>query len=343
VLLIGLNPAAGGYAGERRLDYYRQVLERIRNIPAVQAAGLSLITPIGGGAVDLSFAVEGRPREPEAVVYVNDVSDGYFATMGTRVLMGREFRPLDRSGSTAVAVVNEALSRRYFRNENPIGRRVQVGNRGTLEIVGVVANAKYLTLREEDHPTVYVNAFQSAEAWGLTLAVQTAGAPDTLAPTIRREVQAVAAAVPVASGSSFAAVIDRSLVKERLVTRILGFFAVLAVLLTSVGLYGVLAYDVTRRTSEFGIRIALGAPRGAVLWAVVRESWMLVATGVVIGVPAALSFTRPLSSLLFGVTPTDTWILSGAVVCLFAVAAGAAAQPALRALRVDPVVALRHE
>jgi predicted permease len=343
VLLIGLNPAGGGYAGERRLDYYRQVLERIRNIPAVQAAGLSLITPIGGGAVDLSFAVEGRPREPGAVVYVNDVSDGYFAAMGTRVLMGHEFRPLDRSGSTAVAVVNEALSRRYFKNENPIGRRVQVGNRGTIEIVGVVANAKYLTLREEDYPTVYVNAFQSAEAWGLTLAVQTAGDPDTLAPTIRREVQAVAPAVPIASGSSFASVIDRSLVKERLVTRILGFFAVLAVLLTSVGLYGVLAYSVTRRTSEFGIRIALGAPRRAVLWAVVRESWMLVATGVVMGVPAALSFTRPLSSLLFGVTPTDTWILSGAIVCLFAVAAVAAAQPAWRALRVDPVVALRHE
>jgi predicted lysophospholipase L1 biosynthesis ABC-type transport system permease subunit len=241
-------------------------------------------------------------------------------------------------------VINDALSRRYFKSESPIGQRVLVGNRGRVEIVGVVANAKYLSLREEDHPTVYVHALQKRDdAWGLTLAVRTSGDPASLAPAIRREVQAVAATVPITQGSTLSAQIDRSLVKERLMTRVLGAFAALALVLASVGLYGVLGYAVTRRTHEIGIRLALGATRGTILWSVLRESWTLVAIGVAIGVPAALGLTRLLSSLLYGVTPTDPWVLSGAVACLFVIALAAASQPAWRALRVDPLVALRYE
>jgi predicted permease len=344
VLLMGLNPSKGGYTGDRRLEYYRQVLERARNAPGVSAAGLSLITPISGGGVDLSFGVAGRPREPGAIVYVNDASDGYFAAMGTTLLLGRDFVPGDRPNSTPVAVINDALSRRYFKTQSPIGQHVTVGNRGELEIIGVVANAKYLSLREEDHPTIYVNALQKPdEPWGLTLAVRTSGDPASLATAIRRDVQAVAATVPIAQPSTLSAQIDRSLVKERLMTRILGAFAVLALLLASVGLYGVLGYAVTRRTNEIGIRMALGATRGTVLWSVLRESWTLVAIGVAIGVPAALALTRLLSSFLYGVTPRDPWVLSGAVACLFVVALAAASQPAWRAVRVDPLVALRYE
>jgi predicted permease len=344
VLLMGLNPVKGGYTGDRRQEYYRQVLDRARNTPGVHAAGLSLITPISGGGVDLSFGVEGRPREPGAIVYVNDASDGYFAAMGTTLLLGRDFVPGDRPNSTPVAVINDALSRRYFTTQSPIGQRVTVGNRGELEIVGVVANAKYLSLREEDHPTIYVNALQKPdEPWGLTLAVRTSVDPASLATAIRRDVQAVAGTVPISQPSTLSAQIDRSLVKERLMTRILGAFAALALLLASVGLYGVLGYAVTRRTNEIGIRMALGATRGTVLWSVLRESWTLVAIGVAIGVPAALVLTRLLSSLLYGVTPTDPWVLSGAVACLFVVALAAASQPAWRALRVDPLVALRYE
>jgi predicted permease len=344
VLLMGLNPAKGGYAGDRRLEYYRQVLDRARRAPGVHAAGLSLLTPISGGGVDLSFGVEGRPREPGAIVYVNDASDGYFAAMGTTLLLGRDFVPEDRPNATPVAVINDALSRRYFKTQSPIGQRVTVGNRGVLEVVGVVANAKYLSLREEDQPTLCVNALQKPdEPWGLTLAVRTSGDPASLATAIRRDVQAVAATVPIGQPSTLSAQIDRSLVKERLMTRILGAFAALALLLASVGLYGVLGYAVTRRTNEIGIRMALGATRGTVLWSVLRESWMLVATGVAIGIPAALMLTRLLSSLLYGVTPTDPWVLGGAVACLFFVALVAASQPAWRALRVDPLVALRYE
>jgi predicted permease len=277
-------------------------------------------------------------------VYVNDASDGYFAAMGTTLLLGRDFVSRDRPNSTPVAVINDALSRRYFKTESPIGQRVTVGNRGELEIVGVVANAKYLSLREEDHPTIYAHALQKPdEPWGLTLVVKTAGDPASLATAIRRDVQAVAGTVPIAQPSTLSAQIDRSLVKERLMTRILGAFAALALLLASVGLYGVLGYAVTRRTNEIGIRLALGATRGTVLWSVLRESWLLVAIGVTIGVPAALALTRLLASLLYGVTPTDPWVLSGAVACLFIVALAAASQPAWRAVRVDPLVALRYE
>jgi predicted permease len=343
VLMIGLKPGSVGYTGDRGLAYYRQVLERARSTPGVRAAGLALFTPMGGASVDLSFGVEGRPAEPGAIVYVNDVSDGYFTAMGTTLLLGRDFALHDHSDSTPVVIINDALSRRYFNTENPIGRRVRLGPQTGLEIVGVVENAKYESLREEDHPTAYVHALQKRDRGSLTLTVKTAGDPVSFAAGIRDEVRAVAAGVPITETSVLSAQIDRSLGKERLMTRVLGAFAALALLLASVGLYGVLGYAVTRRTNEIGIRMALGATRGTVLWSVLRESWTLVAIGVAIGIPAALALTRLLSSLLYGVTPTDPWVLSLAVTCLFVVALAAALRPAWRAVRVNPLVALRYE
>jgi predicted permease len=343
LVMMGLNPGKVGLGGERRLEYYRQVLERARSTPGVRAAGLSLMTPISGWSWDLSFDVEGRPREPGAMVYVNEVSEGYFGAMGTTVLGGREFVRQDGPDSPPVALINDALSRRHFKNENPIGRRVTLGNRSTLEIVGVVANAKYVSLREEDLATIYLNALQKRDAGALTLMVKTAGEPVSRAPAIRREVQATAPAVPVAQASLLSAQIDRSLGRERLMTRVLGAFAALALLLASVGLYGVLAYAVTRRTAEIGVRFALGATRGAVLGSVLRKSAGLVAVGVAIGVPASLGLARFLSSFLYGVTPADPRVLGGVVVCLFLVALAAASLPAWRASRVDPLVALRSE
>lgn len=202
VLLIGLSPGRAGYSGARRLEYYRQVLERARNAPGVQAAGLSLVTPISGILFDQSFGVEGQSPESGAVVYANDVSDGYFAAMGTPLLQGRDFTPQDGPDAIPVAVINEALSRRYFKGENPIGRRVRLGRQDVLEIVGVVANAKYGSLREESHPTVYAHPLQTKrDTGGLTLSVRTSADPLTLAPAIRRDVKAVAETVPITPGS----------------------------------------------------------------------------------------------------------------------------------------------
>ena len=343
VLLIELSPDRGGYTGERQWAYYRQVLERARNTPGVRAAALSLMTPISGGLFDQSFGVQGRPPEPGVMVYANHVSEGYFAALGTTVLLGRDLGAQDGPETSPVAVINDALSKRYFKNENPIGQRVRLGRQQELEIVGVVANAKYVSLREENQPTVYIHVLQKRDLPGLTLVVRTAGDPMSLAPQIRRDVKAIGGTVPITQGSTLAAQIDRSLVKERFMTRLLGGFAGLALLLASVGLYGALGYAVTRRTNEIGIRLALGATRGRVLRSVLRESSVFVAIGVAVGVPASLALSRLLSSLLYGVAPTDPWALINSVAALFVVALTAAAQPAWRAMRVDPLIALRYE
>ena len=341
VLMMGLEPGRGGFTDERRLQYYRDVLERVRRVPGVAAASVSLITPVSGGGVDLSLTIGGQ-RQP-GDVYVHYVGDGYFSTMGTRLRSGRDFLPREGPEAPHVALVNEALVRRYFKTDPPVGQRVTLGGRGELEIVGVVANAKYLSLREEDHPTIYINALQMTDTGGLSLAIRAMGRPLALAPAVRRELRTLAPTVPVGTPALLSVQVDRSIVNERLVTNLLGTFAGLALLLAAVGLYGVLGYAVTRRTSEIGVRLALGASRGSILWSVVRESWWLVVAGAVLGVPAALGLTRLLESLLYGITPTDPIVVAGSIACLFIVALTAAAVPAWRASRVDPMVALRQE
>jgi predicted permease len=342
VLTMRLETMRAGYEGERRLAYLQAALERARTIPGVRAAALAFGVPAIGAGMDTSFRMDGRPTDSDVSVYLNDVSDGYFETTGTRLVAGRDFGAQDRLGSTPVAIVNDTVARRYFGTGSPIGQRIDLGMRGALEIVGVVETSKYQSLREADSPIVYAHALQRSEAGAITLLVKTDADPESLAESIRREIQNVAA-VPVTQPSTLSAQIDRTLVKERLIARVLGALAVLALLLASAGLYGVLAYAVTRRTNEIGIRMALGAERRTVFWSVLRESWALVAIGVAIGIPAALALTRLLSSLLYGITPTDPWILSAAVACLFAVALAAASQPAWRAMHVDPLVALRYE
>jgi predicted permease len=341
VLMMGLEPGRGGFEKERRLQYYREVLDRVRRVPGTADASVSLITPVSGGGVDLSLSIGGQ-RQPGAV-YVNYVSDRYFSTMRTRLLSGRDFEPRESPETPQVAIVNEALVRRYFQTVPAIGQRVTLGQRSELEIVGVVANAKYLSLREEDHPTIYVNPMQTLETGGLSLCIRAIGDPMPLAPAVRRELRALAPAVPLGPPTLLSVEVDRSIVNERLVTNLLGAFAGLALLLASVGLYGVLAYTVARRTSEIGVRLALGASRASILWSVVRGSWWLVAAGAALGVPAALGLTRLLGTLLYGITPTDPVVIAGSVACLFLVALTAASVPAWRASRVDPLVALRHE
>jgi predicted permease len=341
VLLLGLSPERAGYSGERLTQYFREVLDRTRALPGVRAAGVSMITPISGGGVDLSFAVEDRPGESPVAVYVNRISEGFLGAMGTRIRRGRDFTPQDGRGAP-VAIVNEALVQRFFKNEDPIGRRVRLGHQTGIEIIGIAANAKYMTLREKDQPTIYEYALGPAEQMGLQLTVGTSADPAALVAAVRREVQAVDAAVRLPQPRTFSGHIDQSLVTERLLARLLGAFAVLALLLAAVGLYGVLGYSVERRTGEIGLRLALGASRRTVVSVVLRESAVLVAIGATVGVPASLLLSRVLESLLFDVTPSDPLILAGCVVCLFAVAMLAAAVPAFRASRVDPLDALRR-
>jgi predicted permease len=343
VLLLTLDTAKAGFTQERLSAYHRQVLDRVRSAPGVRGAALSVITPMSGGGIDLPIGVGAPPGETAPMVYVNRVSDGYFSTVSTPVLVGREFIPQDGDAGAATAVVNDALVRRYFGGESPIGRRIHMGRGAPLEIVGVVADSKYYSLREPGEPTVYLFSIASSEPIGLTLSVRTAGDPLTVSDALRRDVQSIAAAVPVARVRTLASQVDRSIGTERLVARLVTAFAVLALVLASVGLYGVLGYSVARRTSEIGLRLALGATRAAVLRSVLRESWTVVGIGSAVGVPAAIALSRLLATLLYGVSPWDAAVLAGAVASMFVAATVAAILPAWRASRVEPLVALRHE
>jgi len=341
VLLLSLDPARVGYADDRLAEYYRDVLEGVRAMPGVVTAGLSRITPISGGGIDLPITIEGRPRERDVMVYVNRISDGFFSTMSIPVLLGRDFTTADAAGADTV-IVNDALARKYFAGASPIGRRLALGEGGQLEIVGLVANSKYLTLREADVPTAYVYT-RDAEPGTMTLSVRTSDDPLAAAAAIRDRVQAIAAKVPVSPPRTLSSQVERSLTAERFIARLLSAFAAVALVLASVGLYGVLGYTVARRTAEMGLRLALGATRGELLRSVLRQSLLVVCAGLAIGAPATLLLSGPLSGLLYGVAPSDPRILSGAMACLLLVGVAAAAVPAWRAARVDPLVALRHE
>lgn len=336
VLLYRLDPSRTDLGHERTLQYYRDVLDRVRALPGVAAASVSIITPLSGSGMDVEVSVEGGAREPCASGYGNVVSEGFFSTMGTAMLLGRDFVPRE----TAV-VINDALARRCFSGASPIGRRIIRDDRA-FEIVGVVANAKYDSLRETDTPTLYMNGTPTGEPRGLTLSVRTAGNSASLAPAVRKEVQSIAP-VPVSQARALAIQFERSIVTERLVVRLLAAFAALALLLAAVGLYGVLGHNVARRVPEIGVRLALGATRGGVLRSVLRESWIAVAVGSVVGVPLAVLLARVLEALLFQVSPWDARVLVGAVACVLLVATTAAVLPAWRASRVEPLAALRQD
>ena len=336
VVLYRITPSRAGLDHERTLEYYRQVLDQVRALPGVAAASVSVITPLSGSGMDIEVSAEGGSPGPCASGYANVVSEGFFATMGTRLLLGRDFVPRDTG-----VVINEALARRCFPGASPIGKRIF--HRGDpFEIVGVVANTKYGSLREGDPPILYVYGTPPTESGGLMLAVRTAGDPGAIAPEIRAKVQAIAP-VPVSPARMLAIQFERSIVTERLVVRLLVAFASIALLLAAIGLYGVLGHQVARRIPEIGVRLALGATRGAVVRSVLRESWIAVAAGSLAGLPFAALLSRVLDGLLFQVSPWDARVLGAALGCLLIVTTAAAAAPAWRASRVDPLVALRQE
>jgi predicted permease len=258
---------------------------------------------------------------------------------------GRDIGPQDVDGSQEVAVLNESMARQLFGNENPIGRRFGwVAPRFCCyEVIGVVKDAKYLSLRQESRPMYYVSYAQANFRNQMTLVARTAGDTAPLAAAIQREVRALNPQMPRFEVETLAAQVDASLTQERLIAMLSSVFGVLALVLVCIGLYGVMAYDVARRTHEIGIRMALGAQAGDVLTLVIRQGLTLVAVGIVFGIAGVLALTRLLKSFLFGVTPTDPLTFAAVSLLLVVVALLACWIPTRRATKVDPLIALRHE
>ena len=347
LLAFDLAPALNAYSAERIRRFAGTIQERVAAIPGVRAAAIG-VNPVVGDSIDMrSIHVEGyQAREDENMSpYCDSVSPGYFSTLGIPLQIGREFNEADRLRSPQVAVVNDAFAKYFFKGANPIGRRFGFGkDKGTpVEIVGVVRNSKYSRVEEETPRVVYLPFAQDPNPGSMVVYARAAGDPRALFPAVRRTVRQVDAVLPVTRLRTMEEQVDSSLSAQRLIATLSGLFAGLATILAAIGLYGVMAYTVTRRTREIGIRLALGAGRRNVLRLVMREVAILTAAGMAIALPAAVAAARLLRSELYGVGPSDPLSILAALIALVAVALLAGYIPAERAARVNPNVALRYE
>jgi predicted permease len=329
-----------------RLDrIYRDLMARVAQVHGVEACSLAQFTPTVLRGNTRPFVL---PSGVENSALVPMIYPNYFNTMGIAVIAGRDFDAGDLvEGSPRVAVVNETFARQAFPGASALGQRLRQGS-GVREIVGVVRDSSYTNLRGEIQPIVYQTFLQTNTGRGqMALYVRTSGDGGSIAREIRQAVQDIDRDLPVFDVRTLADEIGAVLMQERVIAMLSTVFSMLALLLACVGLYGLLAFSVVQRTAEMGIRMALGASRGTVVWAVMREGLLLVAIGVAIGVPAALAAARVAShqvaGLLFGVRPSDPLTIAAAILLLAAVAAAAGYVPARRASRVDPMIALRNE
>jgi predicted permease len=345
VVTLALDPAQSGYKAEQLRSFYDQLSERVATLPGVKTATYADNLPMSGDFSRYGIEVPGYQAHPgeEMAVLKNQIAPQFFATFGIPLLAGRDFSAQDTPESPKVVIVNESLARRFFGAESPLGRRITLENYKDLEIVGVVADAKYRTLKEAVPQTAYLPFSQYNTLRERTLCVRAAGEASALVAALRREVRGLDPQLPIFNVKTFAEQISESVSRERLVALLSSFFGFFALLLASLGLYGVMAYAVTRRTREIGIRMALGARAGNVLWLVLRETLLLVCVGVAVGLPLALAATRLTEGLLFGLTPNDPLTLALAVAVMVVIAALAGYLPARRAAQVDPLRALRHE
>jgi predicted permease len=341
VLLVRVDATRAGYDGARLRAFYQQVLAFAERLPGVTAASLSSIIPLMGGGISMPIAVNGQPI-PSGEMHFNLVAPRYFETLSTPILLGRDFTLRDDATAPGVAIVNEAFVRHYMPNGSPLEQRVSVvGSPRELQVVGVVKDAVYEGLRQTPPPTVYAAYFQGGGG-AVTLEIYGAGSLAQAATAIRAEVQPKLAGKLVRI-ETLTSQLEGSLVQERLMAILASAFGGLALILAAVGLYGVLAYTVVRRTNEIGIRLALGAQRSQVLGLVMRDVTRMLVLGTAFGLPAAWAASRLVSSMLFGLATNDptTIVLAIALLVLTGLLAGYL--PARRATKVDPLVALRCE
>lgn len=334
-------------------DFYRELTTQLKALPGVVNASAVFQLPLAGSGATTSVAIEGRPvphaDRPSVVIHM--AAPEYFRTMGIPMVKGREFTDRDNLSSPPVLIINETLARQYFPNEDPLGKRVAPGfstlpvrddESGMREIIGVAADVKHRSLQGDPQPEIYFAQSQMPMA-AMTVVVRTAGDPRALQATARSVVQSLDKNAPVYGVRTVEEILDRSVATPRFNTLLLGLFAAVALILTTVGLYGVISCSVSENTPQIGIRVALGAQRSDVLKLIVGQGVLLAIVGVVIGLAAAYGLTRWLSSLLFGVGSTDPGTFMAVAVLLLCVAAAACYLPARRAMNLDPMVALRQD
>ncbi|MBI1355774.1 MAG: FtsX-like permease family protein [Acidobacteria bacterium] len=343
VLLVTTDPSGSGYSNENLSALYRELLSRLDAIPGVLSASLVGATPISGAAASRFIVAEGfeERHEDRRYVMLNRAGPQYFETIGTPLVAGREFeaQELDR-----VAIVNHALAAHYFPAENPIGKRVTFeGETEPYEIVGLVGDAKYLDLRQSAPRTVYLPAFRQGSAPARNFVLRTSIDPAAVTPAARATIEDALSEVRIGKITTLAAQMDETLVPERLVAGFASLFSLVAAMLAAVGLYGLLAYFVTRRRSEIGVRMAVGATSHAVTWMVLRDAMVIVFIGLALGAPAAIWSGR-LATHVFEQVPTMNMLtILGAGATMLFVAFLASYGPARRAARVDPIKAIQHD
>jgi predicted permease len=346
VLIVNVNARASGLSAAQRRVTFAQALDRLRALPGVTAAANAIRTPIGSTNMDAGIRVIGvdASERSRSSVQINGVSDGYFAATGTRILQGRDFVKADVPRSVKVAIVNSEAARRFFAPGSVVGQRFTLTWRpeNAYVVVGVVEDAKDNSLHEATVPQVYLPINQDAEADAYIAYVIRGDDPLGIAASVRQTVLGVNRSFALTT-RTLQEQVDESMRLPRALGLLSGFFGSLALLLASIGLYGILSYGVARRRNEIGVRVALGATQQRIIGMVVGDVGRLVVAGVIGGVTLSLLLTRLLASFLFGVEPNDPATLAWSALALVVVAVVAALAPARRAATLDPVAALRED
>ncbi len=350
LLTFAIDPPLNGYKPERSRDIYRQIYESLNALPGAESASLAVMPVMEGDEWDSSVSVDTYHAKPNEWIdpHMNFVSPGYFKSMDVPILQGRDFRPSDQGkDAPKVCIINEKFAKKYFPEGRAVGHHVGMGgNPGTktdIEVVGIFRDMKYEGMRDEI-PIEMVRPYEQLEfTLGMNAYIRTAREPEQMFSAARHAVQQIDPTLPIVDMKTLEKQVDNSLMTERLVASLSTAFGLLATLLASIGLYGVMAYTVARRTREIGIRMALGAATGNVVWLVMKEVLVLVGIGIVLGLGASWGLTRYVQKQLFGVQPNDLTTIALATIGIALVAMAAGYVPARRATRVDPIRALRWE